>query len=622
MLGGDRLRASGVAVAVPLLAIAALAALAYSGRAGAGRDELSQVGEETFLDPLTTATPSDMAATIQGILKKEAVLLKKIGERAKLRQHVQIDVTAGQLGIVGPKGYQGYTGVRGFQGPRGNTGQKGPQGPRGIQGPRGMEGVKGTDGSSGKHGSTGDDGATGPAGPTCRQGLSGPRGGEGNLGKNGPNGKPGTAGPQVNRGRQVWLGSPGPPGKKGPPGSPGRAGDPGAPGDRGDKGLQGLVASNGPTGIPGPPGRPGKSVCSTGNMAGQRMCCGKVPAKEWVRKSAYTSEATIDMGKCGFVEAPMIFSSIDSKSEGSRSLNTESNIINTSPDTLDPGKARVNIRTSVAESASAFNKMQTGEWNWVLNWCAYGVPAATKKLPTYEVCCGQSDSNWKQNGAGLLKLDVDTSGCGWDNGPAGAPNRPPVYFTTATDTTCGNELFTSTPRCASRTEGYQSIYSKTSKSFSTYMRPLPGGNLPVAAKAKEYNWKLNWCAVKPYVPNKNAAAGFPCTNSRLLKGAGNQDTFTDFGSMCCDTSTSGGWRAAGGDSITKTLDISQCKFKKISYLMTNIRGDGPVSEMTGATGYSPTTDGKYKIYVNTGGKYKFYNAAQYHFRIQWCAYGR
>jgi len=57
-----------------------------------------------------------------GNQKKEAVLLKKIGERAKLRQHVQIDVTAGQIGIMGPKGYKGYAGVQGFQGPQGRTG--------------------------------------------------------------------------------------------------------------------------------------------------------------------------------------------------------------------------------------------------------------------------------------------------------------------------------------------------------------------------------------------------------------------------------------------------------------------------------------------------------------------
>jgi len=68
MMRGERLRASGVAIAVPLLALAALAALAYSGHVRSQRDALGQIGEETFVDPLSTATPSDMAAKIQGIL--------------------------------------------------------------------------------------------------------------------------------------------------------------------------------------------------------------------------------------------------------------------------------------------------------------------------------------------------------------------------------------------------------------------------------------------------------------------------------------------------------------------------------------------------------------------------
>ena len=67
MLRGERLRASGVAVALPLLALAALAALAYSGRASS-RTQLDQVGEDEFLDPTKTETASDMALRIQGIL--------------------------------------------------------------------------------------------------------------------------------------------------------------------------------------------------------------------------------------------------------------------------------------------------------------------------------------------------------------------------------------------------------------------------------------------------------------------------------------------------------------------------------------------------------------------------
>lgn len=72
MLQGERLRASGVAVAVPLLALAALAALAYSGRPSS-HTQLDQVGENEFLDPTKTETATDMALKIQGILVRVRV---------------------------------------------------------------------------------------------------------------------------------------------------------------------------------------------------------------------------------------------------------------------------------------------------------------------------------------------------------------------------------------------------------------------------------------------------------------------------------------------------------------------------------------------------------------------
>lgn len=571
MLRGERPRASGLLLALPALALLALSALAWTS----GRSELEQVGEDEFLNPLNTETSADMAAKIQGILKKEAILLKKIGKRAKLREHVQIDVTAGQIGKVGPQGFKGYTGVAGFQGPRGNTGRRGRGGPRGPEGFPGIKGVKGADGAQGKHGAKGSTGRVGPSGPRGRRGRAGPRGPEGPIGKNGANGPPGNNGPSGGRGRSAYEGSPGANGKRGLPGLPGRAGDPGAPGDRGMTGLQGLPGSNGARGIPGTPGKDGRSVCTTSNTAGQGMCCGSVPAKKWVKKSDFSMQATIDMSKCDFIEGPMIFSSIDQKSRGYRSMNSESNIINTGYDEIDNRVVTVEVRTEFELTASRIASM-TGSWAWNLKWCAFGAQASTavgKKRPTYEVCCGSSDSKWETFNSDTLSLEVDTSGCGWDNGPVGAPNRVPTYFTSISDSTCGSELFTTTPRCAARTVGYQSIYQPTNKKFKVYARPIPGTKMPSKDKAKEYNWQINWCAVKPYVPNKRAKAGFPCTSPRLLKGDGSQTSFTNYGSICCDTTTSGGWTSAGSDSIKKVIDISGCKFSKVSYLMTNVRGE-------------------------------------------------
>lgn len=66
---GERLRASGVAVAVPVLALAALVALGTMWKEGGLREkrELDQVGE-AFFDPLTKESSAQMSAEIQGIL--------------------------------------------------------------------------------------------------------------------------------------------------------------------------------------------------------------------------------------------------------------------------------------------------------------------------------------------------------------------------------------------------------------------------------------------------------------------------------------------------------------------------------------------------------------------------
>jgi hypothetical protein len=238
--------------------------------------------------------------------------------------------------------------------------------------------------------------------------------------------------------------------------------------------------------------------------------------------------------------------------------------------------------------------------------------------PSYETCCGSSNSKWENGGTDIV-LPVDTSGCGWTKGSA------PMYFTSMSDTTCGAELFTSTPRCAARAIGYQGIYDAGVKGFTVKAKPIPGTNLPSPADAANYNWQVKWCAVRPFSKKAGAdnEAGFPCTSPRLLKGTGDQGVFSNVGKVCCDTSSSSGWRGAGADSVQKTIDISQCGFNKISYLFTNVRGDGPVDQMIGSSAYSPTkSKNQYVVYLYTGGKYMYWKAAQYNFRVQWCAYGR
>ena len=77
-------------------------------------------------------------------------------------------------------------------------------------------------------------------------------------------------------------------------------------------------------------------------------------------------------------------------------MNTESDILNASPDTVDGKTGRVVVRTDFALGTKELKNM-ADEWGWELNWCAFGVMDKLKP-PVYEVCCGSSNSNWKDQG--------------------------------------------------------------------------------------------------------------------------------------------------------------------------------------------------------------------------------
>jgi hypothetical protein len=107
-------------------------------------------------------------------------------------------------------------------------------------------------------------------------------------------------------------------------------------------------------------------------MNGQRLCCGSLEAAAFTKVSAYSAAARIDMSKCRFDEAPVIFTSMSVVNEGRRYLNSGSNIINTKPDELDPNAATVNVR-------SEFSLDVHLDWlrSWELQWCAYGIHPPT-----------------------------------------------------------------------------------------------------------------------------------------------------------------------------------------------------------------------------------------------------
>jgi len=53
-------------------------------------------------------------------------------------------------------------------------------------------------------------------------------------------------------------------------------------------------------------------------------------------------------------------------------------------------------------------------------------------------------------------------------------------------------------------------------------------------------------------------------------------------------------------------------------MLLNVRGDSPLEMVTGATSWAPTADPtKVVVYLQTNGKYKFYNGPQYHWKVQY-----
>ena len=149
-----------------------------------------------------------------------------------------------------------------------------------------------------------------------------------------------------------------------------------------------------------------------------------------------------------------------------------------------------------------------------LRWCGYG--ATTKQPPTYSMCCGSSAATgWNDYGGSGAYVNVDTSGCGWTDGPDADRIRPPppYYFASLSDTSCGTRIGDG---CAALASGVNSIYSAIATGFRVYVKPA-STFWTQAAKAKDNNWRINWCGIKALPPSSGAGAkaGFPCKSLPL-----------------------------------------------------------------------------------------------------------
>jgi len=418
------------------------------------------------------------------------------------------------------------------------------------------------------------------------------------------------------------MGNPGPPawegskGKQGPPGPPGPTGYNGAPGISGDMGARGPKGNDGSRGAPGdrgPPGDPGKSQCGLATTTGKQMCCGEVDAASWKYAGANTIYIDVDTSKCRFNGQPYYFTTLYADGEH-KTTYTVQNIVNPdkTPNEMHPRKFRVYLRNSNNDNRLTLNFVKSKHSS--LKWCGFG--SSEKPAPSYAMCCGASRTkNFKQSGVNTY-VDVNTAGCGWkDNQDAARMKKPaPWYFTTLKDTSNGRSAGIRSP----------SVYSPSQTGFRSYLDELPGQPGNSATRYNNQNIDLQWCAVKPMAGATNGGAGYPCTAPRVLVGAGDQAVQTNNAKICCRKTGSSGWKDAGkGVFLYKEIDISPCDMKKVHVTMVDVRGDeGSIDYTGGGKSFSVGSDAKkMKVSIWTRGKYKFYDAERFHWKVQYCLVG-
>ncbi|KAL9953441.1 hypothetical protein ACROYT_G040862 [Oculina patagonica] len=142
-------------------------------------NELRKLVEQTNVNTNGTGPPGPPGRTAHGggdLRARKETLDHKAPE-----DHQELD-PRGQMGPVGPSGFNGT------QGPMGPPGVNGSQGPPGLQGPRGPMGFNG---SQGPPGPPGLEGPRGPPGYNASSSGSGGAGVPGPPGPPGPQGRPG-----------------------------------------------------------------------------------------------------------------------------------------------------------------------------------------------------------------------------------------------------------------------------------------------------------------------------------------------------------------------------------------------------------------------------------------------
>ena len=93
--------------------------------------------------------------------------------------------------------------------------------------------------------------------------------------------------------------------------------------------------------------------------------------------------------------------------------------------------------------------------------------------------------------------------------------------------------------------------------------------------------------------------------------------------MCCDKTKYSGWQDTGdGKTVYRTVDVSLCSSSVVSTVLINLRGDAGTADRVGGTAAFSWVDIKtLKYVVWTGGSYRAFDAARYHWRAEWCLMG-
>jgi len=346
------------------------------------------------------------------------------------------------------------------------------------------------------------------------------------------------------------------------------------------------------------------------------MCCGEVDAKDFTDAGANTLYVDVDTSKCKFEGQPFYFAQM--YADGSQySVYTVADIVNPdrTPNEMSPKKFRVYLRNAQNDGTltAGFSKANHDS----LKWCGFGSRTSTKPVPSYAMCCGSSRSKAWTSNSGLASLDVNTAGCGWkdnqDKSRMALP--PPWYFTAMKDTSNGK----------SASVRATAVYSPGMTGFRTYLMAQQGEDAMTTAVANDNNLNVEWCGVRELAGATNGKAGYPCSSPRVIVGNGDQSVQTNHAKICCEKTSSSGFKAGGrsGTFLEKTIDISPCNMKKVHVTLVDIRGDeGSVDHVGGAAAFSVGTNADHmKVKVWTKGKYKFYDAERYNWHVQYCLIG-